>query len=318
MYTKKFGINKIKSVHIFLFHKFCVDCFFNYINMSNDDIVRTGNNGITYIPKDYLPRDKVNESHIVSIIGSRYKHRPDKVKSEIVKCQQMKNQFLDYARKDILKGYFECTKSLGWKVAGQDLTSFALIKKYIASCTWDEKLQKDLHFLQYKRFKVDIRYHRWDYKLSDDFCKYHKIEFLDESMSQNDLQRDGKKEQLRPCFVVIATNVKNDYNKKLRSMCEDIHGACIKERKDNIDDKLENNKITRHFHWNEGFVCTKPVRKGQVVDDKETIENLKKEVARLKNEISELKQKENDFDTMDIGDINFDELFVSALFLHFL
>ena len=181
--------------------------------MSNGDIVQRTNKGITFIPKDYLPRDKVNESHIVSIIGSRYRHSPDKIKSEIVKCQQMKSQFLDYARKDILKGYIECTKSLGWKVGEQDLTSFALIKKYIASSIWDEKLQRDIHFLQYKQFKVDIRYHRWDYKLSDDFCKYNKIAFIDEAIPQNDLQTNGKKEQMRPCFVVIATNIKNDYNK---------------------------------------------------------------------------------------------------------
>ena len=99
-------------------------------------------------------------------------------------------------------------------------------------------------------------------------------------------------------------------------MCEEIHGACIKERKDHIDEKSDHNKITRHFHWNNNFVYTKPFKEKTVLEDKDTIEYWKKEVDRLKNEISELKQKENDFDTVDIEDINFEELFVSALLFY--
>ena len=56
------------------------------------------NNGITFISKDCPPRDKVNERHILSIIGSRYKHSPDKIQSEIMTCQEMKSKFLNYAR----------------------------------------------------------------------------------------------------------------------------------------------------------------------------------------------------------------------------
>ena len=187
---------------------------------------------ITLFRKDYIPRDKINEGHILTIIGNRYRHNPEKIQTEMHKCQQMKSKFMTYARKIILNGYIQCAKDLGWKVNGQDLTTLSNFKSYISLLEWNNKTEKELHFLQYKRFKKDIKLYRWDYKLSDDFCRENNIRFHTEEKKDTTVEsNEGGKKQMRSCFVILATSIKNDYNKKIRLFYENAHGKCIKERK---------------------------------------------------------------------------------------
>ena len=109
----------------------------------------------------------------------------------------MKSKFLNYARNVILGEYMECAKRLGWKMGGQDLISLSHLKTYISTSTWNEQLQKDLHLLQYKRFKIDIQLHCWDYKLSDRFCEMNNTRFTAEDTNEkcareNNQIRGGK------------------------------------------------------------------------------------------------------------------------------
>ena len=40
---------------------------------------------VTYIYKDYLPRDKLTKKHIISVIGSRYTYDANMVELEMTK-----------------------------------------------------------------------------------------------------------------------------------------------------------------------------------------------------------------------------------------
>ena len=266
----------------------------------------------TIIPRHYLPRDKVNEKHILTIVGSRNQHKQEMIDEEMKKVVSMKSKFNDFARKVILKEYISAAKNLGWTLAGQDLTNFNHLKKYIASSKWDEKLQQDLHFIQYKRFKIDIRLHRWDNNISRQFCTENKIKFIDEQRTEegNDEDKTGA---LRSCFAILATAIKNDYNKKLRNVCVQIHGQCIKERQDSTCEKQDGTG-ERYFNWSAKFVCKKSTQVQPTPHPTETLQYWKDQVQELKKEVSELKQKNNDRVEMD-DELDFDDMFVSFCYL---
>ena len=65
------------------------------------DVTTTYCNEYTVIRKDYIPRDKVNEIQILSLIGARYKHKHGKIQEEMFKCQQMKSKFLNLHKKSV-------------------------------------------------------------------------------------------------------------------------------------------------------------------------------------------------------------------------
>ena len=87
----------------------------------------------TIIPRHYLPRDRVDEKHILTIVGSRNQHKQEMIDEEMKKVVSMKSKFNSFARKVILKEYISAAKNLGWTLAGQDLTNFNYLKKYIAT-----------------------------------------------------------------------------------------------------------------------------------------------------------------------------------------
>ena len=262
----------------------------------------------TIIPRHYLPRDGVNEKHILTIIGSRNQHKQDIIDHEMKKVMSMKRKFNNFARKMILMEYISAAKNLGWTLAGQDLTNFNHLKKYIATSKWDEKLQHDLHFIQYKRFKIDIRLHRWDYTLCNQFCTENKIKFIDEENTEGSCHEEKTGVQ-RSCFAILATAIKNDYNKKIRNVCVQIHGQCIKERQESMCGENVGNG-ERYFNWSNKFVCKKTTSKKHTPDPTETVEYWKDQVQELKQEVSELKQKNSDMAEMN-DDFDFDDMFVS-------
>ena len=265
-------------------------------------------NEYTIIPRHYLPRDGVNEKHVLTIIGSRNQHKKEMIDEEMKKVLSMKRKFNNFARRVILMEYISAAKNLGWTLAGQDLTNFNHLKKYIATSKWDEKLQQDLHFIQYKRFKIDIRLHRWDYSLSNQFCTENKIMFIDEEKTGKESNEDKTGVQ-RSCFAILATAIKNDYNKKLRNVCVKIHGQCIKERQESTCDKNEGTG-ERYFNWSAKFVCKKSTQNQPTPDPSETVQYWKNQVQELKQEVSELKQKK--YEIADINDdLDFDDMFVS-------
>ena len=101
--------------------------------MDNSDVHTTETNECTVIPRHYIPRAKINEEHILTIIGTRNRHKQEKIQDEIRKCREMNRKFSNFARKEILNEYVAAAKGLGWTLAGQDLTNFSHLKKYIES-----------------------------------------------------------------------------------------------------------------------------------------------------------------------------------------
>ena len=100
--------------------------------------------------------------------------------------------------------------------------------------------------------------------------------------------------------------IKNDYNKKLRIVCEKVHGGSIKERADTaqVKDGKASTGVTRHFAFNEDFV-----RIVNKCDDTSTvvikeIEKLKEDNRRLKEEVASLRQDRSD----KFSDFVFDEM----------
>jgi len=77
------------------------------------------------------------------------------VELEMGKCQLMKSKFLQFARNEIVKGYVKVVRNQGWTIEGQQITKKSHVYQYIQINKCDNKLRKELHFLQYKMFKVD-------------------------------------------------------------------------------------------------------------------------------------------------------------------
>ena len=261
---------------------------------------------VTYITKDYLPRDKVTKEHIISIIGTRYTYDTNMVELEMAKCQLMKSKFLRFSRNEIVKGYVKVAGNLGWKLEGQPITKMSHLYEYIQIQKWDEKLRKELHFLQYKRFKVDALFVRWDRTLAEKFCKIHNIVIKDDDGIERSEIEDKRRGITRECFLSLATMIKNDYNKKLRIVCEKVHGGSIKERADTaqVKDGKASTGGTRHFAFHEDFV-----RIVNKCDDTSTvvikeIEKLKEDNRRLKEEVASLRQDRSD----KFSDFVFDEM----------
>ena len=250
---------------------------------------------VTYITKDYLPRDKVTKEHIISIIGARSKNDHVMINLEMGKCQLMKSKFLRYSRHEIVQGYVKVAGNMGWKLNGQQITRMAEVYEYIQMHEWNEKLQKELHFLQYKRFKVDALFVRWDKTIAETFCKNHNIMIKDDDATEQSVTEKKRRGITRECFLTLASMVKNDYNKKLRMSCEKAHGASIKERADTaqVKDGKVNRGVIRHFAYTDDFV-----RRVKICDDatheKREIEKLKADNKKLKAEVTSLRQDKSD------------------------
>jgi len=271
----------------------------NATEVTNNDMeVRNDKGVITYIRKDYLPRDKITDSHILSIIGTSYKHAKDRIKNERHLCQSMKSDFLCFARKRILNGYFEAANTMRWNVGGQPITAMKDLKSYIASQKWNEQLQKQLHYLHYKRFKIDQNLYRWDHILSDEYCNTNNIRYLPDHELSLLINGKTRVKKMRPCFPILAVSTKSDINKKIREMCLESHNACVKERAENTN-KLGANlqKKTRrtHYNWDDGYnhEVERNNEKDTQIDSSE-MSTLKEKLKYMEGEVVKLRQSRAD------------------------
>lgn len=67
---------------------------------------------ITTIKRNYLPRDVVNEKHVVQVFKN-YKYKRDMIEQEIKKMKTLKRSFKQSARNVIEKSYVEAANDLG-------------------------------------------------------------------------------------------------------------------------------------------------------------------------------------------------------------
>lgn len=267
-----------------------------YTKEDNAD-VSPNNKKVIYIRKDYIPRDKITDAHIISIIGSKYKYSKEIINKEKISCQNMKDEFNKFARRKIKSGFIDAVNSMQWNIKGQPITNMQDLKNYIASHKWDEVLQKQLHYLHYKRFKIDMKYCRWDHILSNEFCKFKNIKyFQDKEDTRALIAGKERNKRTRPCFPILAVAIKSDINCNIRKTCKKIHNACIKERADDIIAFAENddgNKLKSRSHWNWSNSYNRNKDQGkerEILQQNDEVRNLKEKVKSLEGKLVNMRQ----------------------------
>ena len=104
----------------------------------------------------------------------------------------------------MLAGYVSTCVQLGWKIDEQQITNWNEIRKYIQYNDWNHKLQRDLHYSQYRRFKTDASLYKWDEMLDEEFRRIHHIDY-----------GEKKRKMMRGYFTILAVNIKTDYNESV-------------------------------------------------------------------------------------------------------
>jgi len=101
---------------------------------------------VEYIPRNYVPRERVNKAHVLAIFGNWWKYSQQELTEEVAKIQKLKDLFLKFARANVMKGYVGVANQLGWRLDGQLVETFKDIRAYIAQSVWDEKFKKGYSF----------------------------------------------------------------------------------------------------------------------------------------------------------------------------
>ena len=65
------------------------------------------------IERNYLPRDVINETHVLQVFNE-YKYKTDLINKEIQSMKQLKRSFKLCARDVIEKSYINAANKLGW------------------------------------------------------------------------------------------------------------------------------------------------------------------------------------------------------------
>ena len=256
------------------------------------DDIPEGDNETRWIPWDYIPRDKITTEHVVRILGkkrlkqsnigkemsnNRLKH--SNIGKEMNEIKALKDSFLSFARPKVLSGYVDATVQLGWTInGGQNITNWDGIKEFIKTSIWSEQFEHDLHYLQYRRFKVKPEFYNWDGRLDAEFRKSHNIQYY-----------GIRKAKSRGCLTTLATSIKTDYNQRIRRLCSQVHERFLKERQDNHCGRRAR---VKDYKFNPTFVRNyEPVIEDNGHDQKmEEIEELKRHLEELKKENASLKQ----------------------------
>ena len=91
---------------------------------------------ITTIKRNYLPRDVVNEKHVIQVFKN-YEYKPVMIKQEIKKMRTLKRSFKQSARSVIEKSYVEAANDLGWcRADKQKILNKGQMFGFIKSTIW--------------------------------------------------------------------------------------------------------------------------------------------------------------------------------------
>ena len=232
------------------------------------------NNNITpikIISRHYIPTNKITKEHIKSIIGNRNGFNEDRICKTRTDMENLKLQFSEFARDRIKKDYcnYVCSK-FGWNIC-----TFKGLKENLKGMIWNDDLAKDLYDLTYKRFYTPTYYH-WDKNIEHEFCQTNGYEY------------DGESNNEKGCLAILATSIKNDLNKQIRSVTKQFLGYEVRRRADNNinSDKLKRKRYGHDFNIN--FV---KISNNDNLNRKENLQNLvmelKEKLANAEKELSE-------------------------------
>ena len=182
------------------------------------------NKVITTIKRNYLPRDVVNEKHVIQVFKN-YEYKRDLIEQEIKKMKTLKRSFKQSARNVIEKSYVEAANDLGWcRADKQKILNKGQMFGFIKSNNMEEmNLMRDLWDLQYERFR----------KYDGELIKSFVTKYMDDNNIVYEENLDGNRKTGSGCMEVIATAIKTDINKQIRGITKERYKWVVKERHEN-------------------------------------------------------------------------------------
>lgn len=99
----------------------------------------------------------------------------------------------------------------------------------------------------------------------------------------------------RGCFTILAVSLKTDYNKRLRAVCEKIHGNVVKQRCSRNNHEEKEFRRRSDFKFTNDMVVKKIEVQGMVVPSE--LLKLREENEQLENKIVVLKQSNQNMTT---------------------
>ena len=181
----------------------------------------------------------------------------------------LKYAFTEVAQNEIKKGYCEYISThFNWQTC-----SFKGLKEKLKTFKWNEDLARKLYDLMYGIF-FSPSYHNWDRKIEKDFLEKHGYQY------------DKKNPDVKGCFAILATSIKNDLNKQLHKLTKIHHNHEVIRRSDN-NSKSDNNKRKRYGHgYNAIFERSlKPVNYRKKSNLEHLVQELKEKLANAEQEL---------------------------------
>lgn len=240
---------------------------------------------VRHMRMDYLPRDKIDDKHVISVMGHRIKHKKQQIVVEQEKMESLKKEFLTFARPKVIQGFVSAAQHCSWKVGGQHVSTFNDIRAYISQNKWTENIQKDIHYISYLRFVSDPRLNKWDESIDHEFRTLHNIRYMKADEDQENMDNNTASPEVtkvRGCFTILAVSLKTDYNKRIRKICKLAHGCVIKQRRSSVSPSSNKYKRRSNFKFAGDMVVTTKQAQETLVPS---------ELLRLKEENEELKNK---------------------------
>ena len=243
------------------------------------------NKVITTIKRNYLPRDVVNEKHVIQVFKN-YEYKRDLIEQEIKKMKTLKRSFKQSARNVIEKSYVEAANDLGWcRADKQKILNKGQMFGFIKSNNMEEmNLMRDLWDLQYERFR------RYDGELIKSFV----TKYMDDNNIVYEENLDGNRKTGSGCMEVIATAIKTDINKQIRGITKERYKWVVKERHENGGKNLREKDITpeerfrKSIHYFPDYITQSELygrNDCPSVNKNENIDNVTKKIIELQNEI---------------------------------
>ena len=243
---------------------------------------------ITTIKRNYLPRDVVNEKHVIQVFN-KYEYKPVLINEEIQKMRTLKRSFKQSARSVIEKSYVKAANDLGWCRADQQKIlnkgqMFSFIK---STCMEEINLMRDLWELQYERFR----------KYDSGLIKSFVSKYMDDNKIVYEDKFDGNRKTGSGCMEVIATSIKTDINKQIRGITKERYKWVVKERHENGGKKLKEKDITKEerfeksIHYFPDYITQSELygrNDYPPVDKNDNIDSAAKKIIQLQNEIKYL------------------------------
>lgn len=119
-----------------------------------------------------------------------------------------RKRFLQVCEEYIICEYIDAATCMKWNIGGQQKTMMSDLHNYICLQGWDKKM----HYLHNKRFKLALKYYRWNHKLSNQLCHMNNIKIIEDEETRLLISGRTRVKIMRPCFPILVVAIKYDIN----------------------------------------------------------------------------------------------------------